>query len=81
MTEAEIDNAILKVAQTSWRKVAMIIAKTAEELEIPITENCDESLNIIAQRIEFLIASGKLVAQGDIELWRYSEVRIPTATF
>ena len=30
-----------------------------------------------AERIEALVREGRLIAQGDITKWRYSEVRLP----
>ena len=54
MTSTEIDNAILAVAQTSWRKVAMIIVKAAKSLGPDLPEG-DVKDDMIAERIEALV--------------------------
>jgi len=33
--------------------------------------------DLVAQRAEALVLDGRLVAQGDIKKWRFSEVRRP----
>jgi hypothetical protein len=76
MTSTEIDNAILAVAQTSWRKVAMIIVKAAKSLG-PDLPDGDVGDDMVAERIEALVGAGRLVSQGDISRWRQSEVRLP----
>jgi len=76
MTDSDIDNAILAVVEASWKKVAMIIAKTADRLGRDLPEG-DERYHLIARRIEALVRDGKLIAQGDITRWRHSEVRRP----
>jgi hypothetical protein len=73
MNTSRIDDAILAAAQKSWRKVAMIVAKTSEEdTGVPDDE---EGHRVIASRIEALVQDGRLVAQGDLKKWRHSEVR------
>jgi hypothetical protein len=76
MTSSEIDNAILAVAQASWRKVAMVIVKAAERLgpDLPVSDVGD---GMIAERVEALVRAGRLISQGDISRWRHSEVRLP----
>jgi hypothetical protein len=32
---------------------------------------------LFERRIEALVSDGRLVAEGDITLWRHSEVRLP----
>jgi hypothetical protein len=76
MTSTEIDNAILAIAQTSWRKVAMIIVKVAKSLGPDLPEG-DVGDDMVAERIEALVRAGRLVSQGDISRWRHSEVRLP----
>jgi len=76
MTSSQIDDAVLRVAQPSWRKVAMIIVKTVDRLGSELPEG-DGGHHLVAQRIEALVSAGRLIAQGDISLWRHSEVRLP----
>lgn len=68
-----IDEAILKAAGDRWTKVAMVIVKTATAVDERLPD--DERSDAIAQRIEVLVADGRLVARGNIRNWRFSEVR------
>ncbi len=69
----EIDEAILKAVGDRWTKVAMVIAKAAEELNGHIPD--DERAEVIAERIRALVMHGRLTAQGNLDNWRHSEVR------
>jgi hypothetical protein len=77
---SQIDDAIftyLGTANGNWRKVAMVIGRAANS----ITENpIDEAYEMVARRIEALVAGQKLLSRGDITNWRYSEIRIPDET-
>lgn len=75
-TYSQIDEAILSVTVTSWRKVARVIAMTDQILGDNLPEG-EAGLDLVAQRIEALIHDGRLLAQGDVKKWRYSEVRKP----
>ena len=74
MDTSRIEGAILLAAGDRWTKVAMVIAKVAREMgrDLPIG---DEGCEVISSRIEVLISSGRLEAQGDTRNWRFSEVR------
>ena len=76
MTNSEIDDTILAVAETSWRKVAMIVVKAADRLGSNMPEG-EDGQHWIAGRIQALVHDGRLVAQGNIQKWRHSEVRRP----
>ena len=76
MISSEIDSVVFTVAQTSWRKVAMIIVEAAERLG-PALPDGDPGYQIIAQRVEALVQAGRLVSQGELSRWRHSEVRLP----
>jgi len=75
-TSSEIDDAVLAVALPRWQKIAMVISKTSERLGSFPTDG-DEQYGCYAERIAVLVSEGRLVAQGDITKWRYSEVRLP----
>ena len=75
-TSSDIDDAILAVSLPRWQKVAMIISKTSERLG-SFDADGDEQHSSYAERIEILVQEGRLVAQGDITKWRFSEVRLP----
>ena len=74
MSTSQIDDAILSVTGTRWTKVAMVIAGVAKVIrnDLPLD---DESCQMIAGHIGRLVRDGQLLAQGDIENWRFSEIR------
>jgi hypothetical protein len=71
-----IDEVILAITKTSWRKVAFVITKAADTLGGDLPEG-DAGHNLVAKRIESLVRDGRLLAQGDIKKWRHSEIRKP----
>lgn len=71
---AEIDDAILAIAQKNWRKVAMIVATVVHSR----SEQAEaDEYELVAGRIVALVKAGKLEAQGNLSDWRHSEVRLP----
>jgi len=79
MNDAAIDQAVLaklSVAGGRWRKVAIVISSVADRMGNDLPEG-DEGYHLVAQRIEALVRDGRLLAQGDIKKWRFSEVRRP----
>ena len=74
MNTAEIDEAILGYVGEHWKKVAMVIAKVAEELDGPLP-HANPKFKAIAERIEALVEAGQLSSQGNLKNWRFSEVR------
>jgi hypothetical protein len=75
-SDVRIDEAILSVTERSWRKVALIIGRVAEKMGSQLPEG-DRGYNLVAEHVESLVQSGRLLAQGDIKKWRHSEVRTP----
>lgn len=53
----------------------MVIARVVDALShgLPLG---DEGYEVISRRIQALVHDGRLVAQGDINNWRFSEVRL-----
>jgi len=79
MNDDAIDEAILSmlaVAKGGWRKVAMVIARVADQMGNDLPAG-DDRYDLVAQRVEALVLDGRLAAQGDIKKWRFSEVRRP----
>ena len=79
MNNDAIDQAILLMLSATegrWRKVAMVISRVADGMGNDLPEG-DERYDLVAQRIEALVGDGRLVAQGEIKKWRFSEVRRP----
>jgi hypothetical protein len=80
MNDDAIDQAILSMlsaAEGRWRKVAMVISRVAEEIGNDLQDK-QNPYDLVARRIEALVDEGRLVAQGDIKSWRFSEVRRPS---
>ena len=76
LSNSQIDEAILSVTVASWRKVARVIVMTEQILRDNLSEG-ETGLDLVADRIEALIHDGRLLVQGDVKKWRYSEVRKP----
>jgi len=78
-TDAQVDDAVIAYLSTTngrWRKVAMVFAKVTDSLGVEFPEG-QAGHELFDRRIEALVSDGRLVAQGDITLWRHSEVRLP----
>jgi hypothetical protein len=76
LSHSQIDEAILSVTVTTWKKVARVIVEADEILCDSLPEG-EAGLALVADRIEALIHDGRLLVQGDIKKWRHSEVRKP----
>ncbi|MBS1839361.1 MAG: hypothetical protein JST77_00770 [Acidobacteria bacterium] len=75
MTDEAIDDAILSIlVEGHWQKVAKVILKVRDKMG---KDHDEESYELIARRIKRLVNERHLVAQGDIQEWRHSEVRRP----
>lgn len=70
----KIDAELLSHAQHRERKVAMIVGLAMMNPAVRVPGLPDI---YYAQRIRALVASGKLLAEGNLEYMRYSEVRLP----
>ena len=54
----------------------MVISRVADRMGNDLPEG-DDRYDLVAQRVEALVLDGRLMAQGDIKKWRFSEVRRP----
>jgi hypothetical protein len=75
VSDSDIDAAILAVAKTSWRKVALIFSQAAKHISADFDAR-EDAYRLVARRIHALVADGRLEAQGDLEKWRHSEIRL-----
>jgi hypothetical protein len=75
MTSEQLEKEILLMSKSSWQKVAMVIARVMHEKNPGVPKEREAAL--VFERIEALVLTGKLEAQGDIRKWRFSEVRLP----
>ena len=77
--DAQVDDAVITYLATTngrWRKVAMVFGRVTDALGAEFPEG-QAGHELFDRRIEALVSDGRLVAQGDIRLWRHSEVRLP----
>jgi hypothetical protein len=71
---ADLDSAILISVKRKSLKTARIITDTASALK---SRGVQVEFEIIAARIKALVDEGRIDAQGDVRMWRDSEVRLP----
>ncbi|QKD01042.1 DUF3658 domain-containing protein [Mesorhizobium loti] len=76
MANRDIDAAILQMVMERWQKTAMIIMKSDEVLR---KAGVKASYEEIGERIAALASQGDIENEGDLSLWRNSEVRLPQA--
>ena len=71
---ARIDAELLSHARRSSRKVAMLVmlAMGNEDLRVPGLPDL-----YYGQRVRALVEKGALIAEGNLDFMRYSEVRLP----
>lgn len=69
-----IDTAIMSHAKPRERKVAMIVGLTMMDPSVRVPGLPDV---FYAERGKTLVAKGRLVAEGNLDYMRYSEVRLP----
>ena len=69
LSDDELDELLTAAATARWQKVAMVIAKAVSAYDIWDEER-------LTERILALIKLGKLESAGDVNKWRFSEVRV-----
>jgi len=73
VSEGDLDTIIFSTLSVQWRKTAMVIGKALErclQLELPF------SAEMLAARILALAEAERIASQGDVRIWRFSEVRL-----
>jgi hypothetical protein len=68
-----VDQAILACCKPQFLKVARIVGDVAVALKVPM----DMDKGFIADRIKTLVKAERLQSQGDLDRWRFSEIRLP----
>jgi len=68
-----IDQAILASCKPQFMKVARIVGDVAVALKVPM----DMDKDFIADRIKALVKAERLQSQGNLDRWRFSEIRLP----
>jgi hypothetical protein len=89
MSPELIDETILAYCKPRFLKVARVILDVATALKVPIPmerifidvpETFEKPIGLdvdfIADRIKALVKAKRLEAAGNLDLWRYSEIRL-----
>ena len=85
MSPDQVDQTILAFCKPQFLKVARIIIDVAKALNVPILKVerlfFDETpmgtdVDFIADRIKALVKAGMLESAGNLDRWRYSEIRL-----
>jgi Protein of unknown function len=89
MSPELVDQTILASCKPRFLKVARIIVDVATALKVPkplverlFIDDAPEKpmgteIDFIADRIKALVEAKKLESQGDLDRWRFSEIRLP----
>ena len=87
MAPDHVDQAILMCCKPRFLKVARIITDVAKALQMPLpmaerlyVDDAPEGpteVDFIADRIKALVEAGKLESAGNLDRWRFSEIRLP----
>jgi hypothetical protein len=72
MSPELIDQTILTCCKPKFLKVARIVGDVAEALKVPM----DAEKDFIADRIKALVKAERLESQGNLDRWRFSEIRL-----
>jgi hypothetical protein len=78
LTEAQvalIDQRLLEECSSSWRKVARVAGPLFLEPPDGLPSISD---GYLAQRVQALVAAGRLESRGNLDYMRFSEVRLPS---
>lgn len=74
---ADLDQLLLSFCNRRWLKVARIAGKALDAIEKRGTKFDGTFADRIDARMAALVESRQLEAKGNIQRWRYSEVRLP----
>lgn len=75
MTAALLDEVILSICLPRWLKVARVIGDADHDPRLA-NMDAEDRMDAVAERITALVKDGKLEAAGDLEQWRFSEIRL-----
>jgi hypothetical protein len=75
----ELDAALLAALSTRWAKVAMVFGRAERAKNLSFDEH-EDIFEAFTERLRVLVNSGRVLANGDLKEWRFSEVRLATST-
>src|SRR5712672_256788 len=70
---SDLDALIFSVMKERWQKTAMVIVKAFEQCQARAMPVDDE---VLGARIVALAEAQRLESQGNVSMWRHSEVRL-----
>ncbi|QAU44247.1 hypothetical protein [Bradyrhizobium guangzhouense] len=73
---ADLDRVIFSVVKPQWRKLAMILHSAVEKVEEEKALAAPVDFEVFAARIQVLVDVDLLEAQGNLQMWGHSEVRL-----
>jgi Protein of unknown function len=89
MSPELVDRTIMTCCKPQFLKVARIIADVAKALDVPLpmerlfvdvpkdfVKPLGTEVDFIADRIKALVKAGTLESAGNLERWRFSEIRL-----
>ncbi|UPJ58629.1 hypothetical protein [Bradyrhizobium sp. 192] len=74
--ETDLDRVIFSVMEPRWQKVAMVLYRAVERVEKEEALAAPVDFEVFAARIQALVDSDLLEAQGNLQMWGHSEVRL-----
>jgi catechol 2,3-dioxygenase-like lactoylglutathione lyase family enzyme len=75
LTTADLDTLIFAEVAERWLKVARIVANVFLICE---SRSIRLNMEVIAARLQKLAEAGQIESQGNLTMWRHSEVRLPS---
>src|SRR3989304_1317799 len=73
---SDLGAVILSTIERDWRKTGRVVFRVVQTFEKRSIQLSDE---IIGARIQELAACGPIESQGNLSMWRHSEVRLPAS--
>lgn len=74
--ETDLDRIIFSVMKPRWQKVAMVLYCAVEKVEKEEALAAPVDFEVFAARIQALVEADLLEAQGNLQMWGRSEVRL-----
>ncbi|MBR0968889.1 hypothetical protein JQ554_33135 [Bradyrhizobium diazoefficiens] len=74
--ETDLYRVIFSVMKSRWQKVAMVLYRAVERVEKEEALAAPVDFEAFAARIQALVEADLLEAQGNLQIWGHSEVRL-----
>jgi hypothetical protein len=74
ISAAMLDAAIFAVLRPQWLKMARVLSDAEKQFD---SRGISVDLELLGARIQVLADTGRIDSQGNLSMWRHSEVRLP----